>query len=290
MKLLRKVVILLILITLGSYYMFTLLYDELQSPPTQDATPVPVDENELINRYIYGVNYCLIVNTDRMTSLQPLKAFEEKQSQYENGTTSPNVSFINAGVWLYWRKLPALVDQCSVNPQMSLRTYPTNMQFNIFYVQNMKKNQEQVTCNIVSVHNERYAESEQLLRNENEDCNFFAISKSYTTKKIGRVSQLSLNIIPDGRSKEQEGSPPSIFLSDFLNKIGGIIDLIIIGPTEHSNEFAQLFLKGPNTLNNITVCQVNLLYREPSIRNVSQFNDVYSRSVLQESLLPNVYV
>ncbi|CAJ0600608.1 unnamed protein product [Cylicocyclus nassatus] len=121
-------------------------------------------------------------------------------------------------------------------------------------------------CTILSLENSQNSATEERLLVENEKCHLIAISDTRTHTESERVKYLPGSTLSK-RSGDYEGG-----IIDFIRtSAGGIVDLLIIGTEKDSYDYVKLLLTETGGTSGVTVCQVNLLYREPRSYEVKYF-------------------
>ncbi|KAK6049677.1 hypothetical protein COOONC_12818, partial [Cooperia oncophora] len=108
-----------------------------------------------------------------------------------------------------WRILPTATDKCSVNAQISLRSYPTADTYNIYFIQNMNTTLARTTCTVVSLENARNADAEERLLTENSKCRLLAVDDKRVHNESERVRHLPLSLL----TTRSEGEPSESFLT-----------------------------------------------------------------------------
>ncbi|KAL6739438.1 hypothetical protein Aduo_012892 [Ancylostoma duodenale] len=168
-----------------------------------------------------------------------------------------------------WRILPTVSDQCSVNAQISLRSYPTPGQYNIYFIQNMNTTLAATKCTVVSLENSQNAEAEERLLMENSRCRLLAIADRRAHNESERIRHLPLSVL----TSRTEGIPGDGdgFVSLIKNRVGEVVDLLVIGSEKSSYDYVKLILTEVNETSGVIVCQVNLLYHEPRTHEIPQF-------------------
>ncbi|VDO67178.1 unnamed protein product [Haemonchus placei] len=175
-------------------------------------------------------------------------------------------SFVNYTILQLWRILPTATDQCSVNAQISLRSYPTHDAYNIYFIQNMNTTLAETTCTVVSLENARNAAAEERLLEENSKCRLLAIDDKRAHNESERVRHLPFSLLASRSERDSSGGDGIVNLIG--NRVGDIIDLLVIGSEGNSYDYAEMVLTESNK---VVVCQVNLLYHEPKDANISRF-------------------
>ncbi|VDL73536.1 unnamed protein product [Nippostrongylus brasiliensis] len=140
-------------------------------------------------------------------------------------------------IFQLWRALPAQCDRCSVNAQLSLRSYLTPDYYNIFFIQNMNKTLADTKCTVVSLENSKNAAAEDRLLQENDKCRLLVIDDEQERKPSELVQYEPLSAF----NTQNEDSAVDV-VGQIGDHIGGIIDLL-----------------------------VNVMYREPREREIADF-------------------
>lgn len=196
--------------------------------------------------YVNAIGHCMRLKTRIGVAQQTRKALEE-----------------------LWRILPTVSDQCSVNAQISLRSYPTSGSYNVYFIQNMNTTLVDSKCTVVSMENARNAEVEERLLADNDKCRLLAIDDKRAHNESERIRHLPLSMFTAHDANTPNDGVDVMGMIG--NRVGGIVDLMLIGSETKSNVYANLLLTEPN---DVIVCQVNLLYHEPRNDDISQFIDL----------------
>ncbi|EYB96694.1 hypothetical protein Y032_0148g2677 [Ancylostoma ceylanicum] len=153
-----------------------------------------------------------------------------------------------------WRILPTVSDQCSVNAQISLRSYSTPGQYNIYFIQNMNTTLAASKCTVVSLENSQNAEAEERLLMENSKCRLLAIADRRAHNESERIRHLPLSVM----TSRTEGIPSDGdgFVSLIRNRVGEVVDLLMIGSEKSSYDYVKLILTEINETSGVIVCQV----------------------------------
>ncbi|WKY06982.1 hypothetical protein Q1695_006847 [Nippostrongylus brasiliensis] len=166
-------------------------------------------------------------------------------------------------IFQLWRALPAQCDRCSVNAQLSLRSYLTPDYYNIFFIQNMNKTLADTKCTVVSLENSKNAAAEDRLLQENDKCRLLVIDDEQERKPSELVQYEPLSAF----NTQNEDSAVDV-VGQIGDHIGGIIDLLVIGSKTKFKEYINMIL---NASDDVLICQVNVMYREPREREIADF-------------------
>ncbi|KAK5983874.1 hypothetical protein GCK32_000831 [Trichostrongylus colubriformis] len=248
MKLLLKasciffLVILLLLISFGNFDGAKDKRDSKQPRSLRIKNP-KTKVDTAIGRYVAAVGHCLRLKTHIGNAQPTRESFE-----------------------VLWRALPTVSDKCSVNAQISLRSYPTSDTYNIYFIQNMNTTLAEMTCTVVSLENARNVGAEERLLADNAKCRLLAIDDKRAHNESERVRHLPLSLLTTRSEGVPSGGDGIVNLIG--NRVGDIIDLLVIGSQGDSYDYAKMVLTESNK---VILCQVNLLYHEPKDSNISRF-------------------
>ncbi|VDM80955.1 unnamed protein product [Strongylus vulgaris] len=132
-------------------------------------------------------------------------------------------------------------------------------------------------CNVVSLENSQNSEAEEKLLLENDKCRLLAISDVRTHVESDRVKYLPLSTVT--RRTEDYPNENYGIINLIKNRVGEVVDLLMIGTEKNSYDFVKLLLTETNESNGVVICQVissklpkvNLLYHEPRSHEISHF-------------------
>ncbi|KAK6750411.1 hypothetical protein RB195_002407 [Necator americanus] len=171
-----------------------------------------------------------------------------------------------------WRILSTASDQCSVNAQISLRSYSTPEQYDIYFIQNMDNSSPDTNCTVVSLENPQGVKAEKRLlrkretstdvlvdmgfQRENSNCQLLEIARNRMHKESERIQYLSL----DELTSEADGIRRNgdAIVRVLNSSVGKVIDLLIIGSEKNSHDNAKFVLKKFNENSEVAVCQRTL--------------------------------